>query len=319
MEQRISPGQLINLYILRQYSKEYGIETEQLTKYIDEKIAIDGVSSRKIARIRDSEDFPSMKTIKNLSKTLPDVSILDPETACKRLFLDFSAIDREQKELLKLDNLKITVVAGWSRPQALDNDSIATTLANNINDGASYEFVYPSFSSFPASLYDRDISSLKKVEDHLTEDLKDLFLRIYQKIEKLDISDTGRITKTKKAINTTADKIKFVSTHCDENSAEIGKLKNTVNLFWMMMPSNYAVFYNLGEKDKFNNTKCGSFFVEGQSFRDDPNEQSFKSKGWLHMEQGKYQLINNQYLQLKEESIWKEIGISKAIKDKELS
>jgi hypothetical protein len=321
MEKPISPGQLINLSIRRQYSKEYGTETEQLTKYIDEEIAIDGISSRKIARLRDTEDFPSMKTLKNLSEKVEDVSILDPETACERLLLEFRAIHREQKKLLKLGNLKITIVAGLSRPQALGNDNIATTLANNIHCGASYEFIYPSFLSFPESLYDKDISSLAKVKDHLTEDLKDLFLRIYQKLEKLDISDTGRITKTKKAINTTANKVKFISTHYDddENSPEMDKLKNMANLFWMMMPSNYAVFYNLGEKDEFDNTKCGSFFVEGQSFRDDPNEPSFKSKGWLHMEQGKYQQINNQYLQLKGEGIWKEIGISQAIKDKELS
>jgi hypothetical protein len=324
MEQPISPGQLINLSIIRQYSKEYGIGTEQLTKYIDEEIASDGLSARQIARMRDAEDFPSLKTIKNLSAKVKEVSILDPETACQRLLLDFSAIDREQEELIKPSNLKITIVAGWSLPQALTNDNIANTLASNINKGVSYEFIYPSFSIFPKSLQKKDmeIDTSNQARKYLIENLNDLFLEIYKRAEELDSSDTGRITKTTEAIKRTAAQIKFVSTQFKNTEDQATHSKNPqdqATLFWVMMPSNYVVLYNIGEEKEFKNIKRGSFFVEGQSFRDDRNEPSFKSKGWIHMDKDKYKEIDEEYTNLKNNKIWEIIKVDEKLIDKELS
>jgi hypothetical protein len=324
MEQRISPGQLINLAILRQYSKEYGIGTEQLTKYIDEEIASDGLSARKIARMRDAEDFPSLQTIKNLSDKVKEVSILDPETACERLLLDFSAVEREQEELIKPSNLKITIVAGWSLPQALTNENIANTLASNINKGVSYEFIYPSFSIFPKSLQkkDVDIDVSDQAENYLTKNLNDLFLEIYKRAEELDSSDTGRITKATEAINRTAAQIKFVSTQfndLEDQATNSKNLQDQATLFWVAMPSNYVVLYNIGEEKEFKNIKRGSFFVEGQSFRDDRNEPSFKSKGWIHMDKDKYKEIEEEYTNLKNNEIWKPIEVDEELIKKELS
>jgi hypothetical protein len=314
MEQRISPGQLINLSIRRQYLKKYGIETEQLTKYIDEEIASDDLSARQIARMRDTEDFPSTKTINHLLKTVPDVSILDHRTACQRLLLDFSAIQREQIELMKSNNTKITIIAGWSLPQAFGNDNIATTLASNVKDGVSYEFIYPSFSVFPKRLQSNDIniSASEKARNYLIENLNDLFLEIYNKSAELDTSDTGRITKTKNAIKRTADQVKFVSTDSEN-------LEDQATLFWVTMPSNYVVLYNLGIEEEYDNTKRGSFLVHGQSFRDDPNEPSFESKGWVHMNKEKYKEIEEEYLDLKKKKIWTEISVSQTVIDKEMS
>jgi hypothetical protein len=311
MEQKVSIGTLIDSCIRFNYSK-YSGDVKKFTKFIQQIATYSGLSVRQITRMREAEDFPSMKTVTELSPVVPEVSILDPQTIAQRILLGFSTIQREQDELKKeLGEFKITVIAGWSIPQALIDDNIALALAKNINAGISYEFIYPSIYDHPSYLGDREIHNKEQAKDYLCEISSSLFMKIYKKVEDLDISDNGDITKRRNAIAKTKDKITFISTYSESLGENKGRKPI---LFWLSMPSKYVVFYNFGEKDKSDNIKSGSFLVTGKILRDNPDNQVFESRGWFHMGYQEYREIENIYNSLKES--WTPIFIDKAVIDK---
>jgi hypothetical protein len=345
MEQQSSLGKLIDSLIRQEWQSLNQIE--QLANFIDEHIVCDGLSARQVSRMRESEDFPSMKTIKKLSQSVPSIGILDPETICQRILLDFGAIRREQKEFQKKLS-KITIVAGWSKPQALVDDELAITLAENINNNISYEFIYPSIYDHPQYIDDEEIVSEKEAREYLNQNLNNLFEVIYRKLEKLDTSDTGGITKTKNAIEKTASMIKFISTYSSNRKEEIeipkgfpqsiwdvldtttkSSIKNDLSgekerkheresvLFWLAMPSKYVTFYNLGEQHQPKDAKYGSFLVSGKVLRGTKIKQTFKSKGWLHMRQQDYKIIEGEYEEFRKS--WTEIPIDTSVVKKALS
>jgi hypothetical protein len=315
MKQQVSPGDLIDL-CLRLHHSKYSSD-KQFTKFI-QKVATDSdLSTRQLARVVAAKDFPSMKTIAALSKVVADVSILDPETISQRLLNNFDAMQRAQKELKeKLGKFKITIVAGWSMPQALIDDNVALTLAENINAGVSYEFIYPSIYNYPSYLGNREINNEKEAKDYLRENLNKLFVKIYKKSLEIDCSDNGYLTRTRNAVKRTINQVRFVSTYSD-------KLKNENDkksvLFWLTMPSKYVVLYNLGEKSKVESEKCGSFLVAGKILRDDLDNKIFESKGWLHMEQQEYSEIDNLYDSLEKSKSWTQILVDDSVVEKELS
>jgi hypothetical protein len=315
MKQQVSPGDLIEL-CLRLHHSKYSSE-KQFTKFI-QKVATDSdLSTRQLARVVAAKDFPSMKTIVALSKVVADVSILDPETISKRLLNNFDAMQRAQQELKeKLGKFKITIVAGWSMPQALIDDNVALTLAENINAGVSYEFVYPSIYNHPSCLGNREINNEKEARDYLSGNINQLFTKVFKKSLEIDCSDNGYLTKVKNAVKRTTKQVKFVSTYSEELKDKNDK-KSV--LFWLAMPSKYVVLYNLGEKSNVESTKCGSFLVTGKILRDNPGNKVFESKGWLHMEHQEYSEIDNLYDSLEKSKSWTQILVDDSVVEKELS
>lgn len=311
MEQEASLGTLIDSCIRFNYSK-YSGDIKKFTKFIQQIATYSGLSVRQITRMREAEDFPSMKTITELSQVVPEVSILDYQTIANRTLLHFSAIQREQDELEKeLGEFKITIIAGWSIPQALIDDNVALALAKNINAGISYEFIYPSIYDHPNYLGDREIHNKEQARDYLREISSSLFMKIYKKVEDLDLSDDGDITKRRNAIAKTKNKITFVSTY----SESLGESKGRKPiLFWLSMPSKYVVFYNFGEQDKPDRIKIGSFSITGKILRDNPDNQVFESRGWFHMGYQEYREIEKIYNSLKES--WTPILIDEAVVEK---
>jgi hypothetical protein len=327
MEKSPNIGTLIN-WIFSIHHSKYGEDGEQLVKFINKNFVTDGISQRNLDRVRNTTDFPSTKTIKKLQLKVPEISILDPLTMPQRLLLLFDAIKREQHDIQNLsEGFKISIVASsWSPPQASSNDAVATALAENINNGIYYEFIYPSLDDHPELLGGKKIKSEVEAEGFLHDTLQTLVFDIGEKIKNLDTSSNPLFTKTRDALQKARNGITFISTGYTKNKVSLPQQKENWKkrsvLFWLLMPSRYVVLYNLGrgvlDKEEYLlEEKGGSFFVTGQVLRGDIVDQGFESKGWLHMNYSEYKEIENEYNNYKQ--YWTEIKIEESIIEKMLT
>jgi hypothetical protein len=355
MKQPIFLGDLIELCIRDQHLKHQD-NIKQFTAFLDEYVAKkSNLSVRHLARVRKTEDFPSKKTIDQLSEAVPKVGILDPLTICQRLLLDFISIQGDQEDLKnKIGGFKITIVAGWSVPQALVDDNIANVLANNINAGISYEFIYPPLYNHPSYLGNKKIHSEEEAEEFLREKLNDLFVKIHLKSEQLDSSDIGGMTKKRQAIERTKNRIKFISTYSKHQNDIVDAPNNFPRNIWdgLSESTQKAIHYDLSvknsekdnslDKEKKNlETESVLFWLVmpskyvvlynlGEQHRTEDTKygsflvsgkifrgsEAFESKGWFYMESSEYQEIEREYKFCRES--WTEIVIDQAIIDKAL-
>jgi hypothetical protein len=316
MKTKLTIGEFIKLLLQHQYKKTSD-GSENFKKFIEKCASIADFTSRQIDRLMRLDDFPNKTAIASLSKAVPDINIFDPKTVSHRLLLHFSSISKIQSELhSKHGNLKITIVAGWSIPQALVDGRIALTLAENIYSGISYEFIYPSIYDHPQLLGGKKIVSFEEANFFLKEKLKELFDIVENKILELDKSNDDKLKRMEKAMQKARDNIVFVSTYSkkleqskiQDKSNKKNKCESETVLFWLLMPSKYAVFYNLGgagEKDSFS--KGGSLMVTGKVVTDNDIGQDLESNGWLHISSTEYQEIENEYNKFRES--WEEIMI----------
>jgi hypothetical protein len=317
MKKKLTIGEFTKLFLQYQHTKSSD-RLEKFKQFIENCADISDLTSRQIDRIMRLEDFPNKTAIDNLSLAVPDMSIFNPRTVSHRLLLEFSSVSRIQSEFhKKYGNLKITIVAGWTMPQALIDEQIALTLAENIYSGISYEFIYPSIYDHPQLLEGETVSS-EEANSFLRKKLRELIDIVENKIMGLDKSSEDKIKKMEKAMQKTRDNIVFVSTYSEKSQQsklqpksvkKKEKCEDETVLFWLLMPSEYVVFYNLGkvdEKDVFS--KGGSLMVTGKVIIDNDFEPDFESKGWLHMSSRKYQEIENEYNKFRES--WEEIAIN---------
>lgn len=299
MEESITPGKLIDS-ILRTKHRSEGDGLTEFTKSLAQQ---SGLSERQIARMRQDPDFPKGESIGKLIQALPELEILNTKNICHRLLLPFSNIQKEQDTLIDITNQnkgknKITIVAGWQKPQGLINPEIAKSVVNNIDKGSCYEFIFPDLSNHPEKEH-------YEAKQQLKQWLRDLFLTLgliwkkrrinkFMSEGKLEDSDLPVTDKLQKSI-------RFISTEFKDNSksnrSQSSIPKNNKTQFWLLLPSTYVVLYNLDENVD-SSLQFGHFLIKGTLQRQNsnvPKSSLIDTQGWLYVSEDVYELIEKEY------------------------
>jgi hypothetical protein len=281
-------GELIDTLLDQERSKRH----KNLTAYIEETVSPDSrLSARQIGRIRTiSSDFPEGEAIEKLAIPIPQVSILNPNNIVNRLLWGWKNIEYDQKNLIAEKNCgdhSLTIFSGWQPPIGLTNEDVVKSIARNIRQDFTYEFVYPDSSTYPENL-DQKLVTSKIIQ--WIEELKNNVSIAWLHDSRSNI-DRSKLSKNLDEFLVELDlKLKYRQTG----------LRTDI---WLRLPSNYCVMYNLGLTKKDSKFRYGSFRVEGQLVRSTTPVDSIISSGWLHTTDNQYKLIEDSYEKVLREKI----------------
>jgi hypothetical protein len=260
-----------------------------LTTYIEEIVSDKSdLSSRQIGRLRTiSSDFPEGDAVEKLTKAIPQVSILDPASITNRLLWDWRNIEYDQQNLISNKTERVSpshavaIFSGWEKPIGLENESVVRSIARNIPQGFTYEFIYPDSNTYPKNVSNESVLSIiNSWVEELRKKVSIAWLHDNSlNIDRLQLSD--RFNEFIKELDV---KINFNQTPLRTD-------------LWLRMPSNYCVLYNLGDNHKENKFRYGSFRVTGQLIRSPSPMDSIPSSGWLYTTDEQYKLIEDGYKQ----------------------
>ena len=268
------------------------IEQEQvrdgrgLTEYIESTVSPGAaLSARQISRIRDiSADFPEGDAILALARVISNIGVLDPNTISNRVLWRGQDIWYDQDNLIKeqkkdeISGQSVTIASGWQQPIGLTDDEVVRSIANNIDKGFTYNFVYPD-----SSTCSNPEGAESKIEGWI-DDLRGKVSGVwYAKMVNQKIDRREAALKLNEFNEKLDKKITF---------------KQTISAteFWLLQPSNYCVLYNLGLSKRDIKYRYGSFLIKGQLIREHPRFDSVTSSGWLHLSKDQYQKIEKSYM-----------------------
>jgi hypothetical protein len=293
---KISFGAYIDTYIrLHQPATKF-----KLTDYIKEVIAKNAdLSDRQIQRMRDLREgeLPEAKSLLKLVEAFDDLQMLNPSDICDRLLLPWIVIEKRQAELASSASNKvientITIVSGWQKPLALEDDHIIKAMINNLANGFSYTLLYPSIDNFPLE-QEQETNPREMVEEWF-EDLRRMVEGEWYKQALRNRESKDRSKFDQDLIdfrNKIKEKIRLVFTNQNSN-------------FWFLLPSDYVVLYNIEPKheDRDVTSRYGVMRVSGIQMPVSLTESetsdlaSIYSKGWLYMEKEVYDRLEEAYV-----------------------
>jgi hypothetical protein len=282
MQEPITAGQIIDLVITARQSNS-GMK---LTEYVRDVVAKDAtLSARQIARMREYDGFPEDEATVKLIKALPNLVFLDPSSMFSRILLPWDSIELDQDQLVKPSI--ITIFAGWKPPAGISSRTIAEALANNISAGDRYVFVYPD----PMTYQDGEIASKIQVEQWINSLKSKIAGSWHQKI-----AEDNDGTNDPDSI---LEEVKKFTAQVDHSIRYIHTSQKTD--LWLLLPSPYCVFYNLGLEDKGESSRHGAFLVSGVLL--EARENSISTEGWLLTNREQYNRLEVAFL--KDFTNWK--------------
>jgi hypothetical protein len=278
----ISIGGLIDTLIRVEQMEEE--KPTGLTKFIEQIANKAGLSTRQIGRIRDSEDFPESNAINKLIPVLAQqMRAIRLDDIAHRLLLPWESILDDQNRLIeKSENNSITIAAGWNKPRGLEIDSIAESIAEHLQKGTSYTFLYPDPSTYPQEDTQKSPDEIKEMVKEWIETLTRKVVTIwYSELMKNKVeNDDILLSEFKRKAN---DKIKRVHT---------GKGTN----LWNLLPSDFCVLYNI-DREKEEEFCYGYFVINGSIMLEKKSKGITRvgSYGHLYINPDDYSRIRESY------------------------
>jgi hypothetical protein len=182
------------------------------------------------------------------------------------------------------------IVSGWEKPIGLTDNGVVASIEKNLQSGLNYTFLYPHSSTHPKFQNDQDYP-----EQEIAKWIRDLRRKIVAAwhTNQANIPDDSESDFVKQLEGFQSELLTRIT--CKQTIQETN--------FWLLIPSNYCVLYNLGEEvnEKY---KYGTFLTKGMLVRSDQEISignkniidSVESYGWLHMSKEKYKMIEESYL-----------------------
>ena len=300
-ERRIQLGELIDRLINEERIKD----GRGLTEYIEKKVSPDAnLSSRQIGRIRDiSSDFPEGDAVLSLAKVIPNIGVLDPDSIANRLLWRGQDIWYDQANLIKeqekdkLGGQSVVIISADHPPVGLTNDGVVRSIANNLQYGFTYTFIYPH------SFADQELN----VEQWI-ENLKDRVAGVWY--DNVVNKKTNRLDRRKAAEALNKFNEELDTRICFHQIEEPNQLDENLNIkdcfsqfnsisnFWKTVASKYCVLYNLGLSQRSEKYKYGASLIKGDFIRQTDDLDSVKASGWLYLSQEEYKNIEKAYKQV---------------------
>lgn len=273
-------GEFVDALIrAEQMEKENPIGLTEFLKGISNEASL---SARQISRIRDSEDFPEKNAINKLIPVLAQqMRAIRLEDIAHRLLLPWESILDDQNRLIeKSKNNSITVAAGWNQPRGLEIDSIAESIAEHLQRGTNYTFLYPDPSTYPQEGTQKSEDEIKTMIDEWVEKLTRKVVAIwYSELMKDKVeNDDLLLSQFKKEAH---DKIEVIHTRKDSN-------------FWNLLPSDFCVLYNI-DRQKSEDFCYGYFVVNGSIMRTKKTKEINRIGSYGHL-----YINHDDYLRIKE-------------------
>jgi hypothetical protein len=286
---QIQIGELIDTLI-----EERRAETGTgLTEFIENTVSPQAfLSSRQISRIRGiSTDFPEGDAVIALAKVIPSIGVLDPSTISNRLLLRNQDIWLDQERLIKMqkkENIRgqfVLIASAWQPPIGLMDDEFVQSIANNIEEGFIYKFLYPHSDTYP------------KPKEATDSKPKEVFETINGWIDRLRDRVAGvwyaRVVNQQIDRRKAADQLSEFNNKLDESITY--QQTSLETQFWMCQPSNYCIFYNFGLENRNKNYRFASFLARGRLVKESHPMDLIESSGWLYLTEDKYKELEDIY------------------------
>jgi hypothetical protein len=275
MEQTVTAGQIIDMAI----SADQARSDKKLTEYVRDVVApIAELSARQISRMREYDGFPESRAMTNLIKALPNLAFLDSASMFSRVLLPWDNIELDQSSLVRPS--VITIFAGWKPPAGISSSNIARSIAINIDAGDKYAFVYPHPSTYQGG----ENESQAQVNQWLNNLKSKVSGSWHQKIAE-DNDGTS-------SPDTLFEQVRGFTTKVDQAIKCIYTSPETD--LWLLLPSPYCIFYNLGLQTKGASSRHGAFLVSGVLASE--YKEVVNSQGWLLTNREQYDQLERSFL-----------------------
>jgi hypothetical protein len=287
----ITIGEFVDALIrAEQMEKEKPIGLTAFLKCISNEA---GLSTRQIGRIRDSEDFPESNAINKLIPVIAQqMRAIRLGDIAHRLILPWESILDDQNRLIeKSKNNTITVLAGWNPPRGLEEDSIAESITEHLQNGTSYVFLYPDPSKYPKEETPQSEENVSMAEDAVRKIVNDWMDELKRKVQGI------WYLKLMKNGDTSRKDTELLEEFKKEVQEKIRHKYTTENTnLWNLLPSNFCVLYNI-DLEKEEEFCYGYFVIDGSIVlaKNSKGINRVKSYGHLYINRDNYLKIRASY------------------------
>jgi len=260
---------------------------ETFSEFVDGVAKRAKVSPRHLARLRARKQIPDASVLEKLSVEIPLLKAF-AEKGASLSRLSWEGVEADQDHLPR--GSTITIVAGFVRPRALEDDAMAKRIAKNIFErDIKYAFVYPPD---PSREFIESLHITKESADYDPEALMEL---LHGRTHMMIVGEFGGGVSDKEILERAKrprESIKLFRTTSRMESL----------FFWGQAPR-YLVLYNLfaPEASEYRRKQYGMFWGRGQLPYSDTHleyenqylPEPLTVQGWTYLTRSDYEFFSS--------------------------